>query len=161
MLKKMLFTRRAFLQKATALTLSSAAALAFGLPKELLAQEPEWLINVIDPENLDENNVLEQEHLMNIRLPIIAEDGSNVPMVIAMDHPMEPDHYIKTLQIVGFNDPIVSKGIYNFTPANGQAYLSTQLRMDGGDATVFVIAECTQHGRWATKATLKVSLGGC
>jgi sulfur-oxidizing protein SoxY len=158
MLKKKL-TRRAFITKATVLTLSGAAALTLGWPKELLAQEPEWLINVIDPDNV--STALEQEHLMNIRLPIIAEDGSNVPIVIGMDHPMEPDHYIKTLQIVGFNDPIVSKGIYTYSPANGQAHLSTQLRMDGGDATVFVIAECSQHGRWATKASLKVSLGGC
>jgi len=147
--------------KAAVLTVGSAAALSLGWPEALLAQDPDWLINVIDPENLDPNNPLEQEHLINLGLPIIAQDGTSVPLVIEMDHPMEPDHYIKNLQIVGFHDPIISKGIYQFSPANGQIYFSTQLRMDGGDATVFVIAECSQHGRWAAQASLKVSLGGC
>lgn len=91
----------------------------------------------------------------------IAEDGSNVPIVVSMDHPMEPDHYISSIHIVNFKDPIVSKGIYRFTPASGQAYIGTQIRMDGGDSEIFVIAECTKHGRWVASRTLKVSLGGC
>ena len=151
-------SRRVFL-KVTALGLGSAAMSA--IPRFVLAQggNDSPFNFVADPENPSE---LEAEHLLNIRLPLIAEDGSNVPIVVTMEnHPMEDDHYIKSLQIYGFTDPIVSKGLFFLSPANGQAHISTQIRMDGGDANLYVVGECTQHGLWAAQATLKVSLGGC
>ena len=159
---KITITRRDFLKQAAIAGLG-AAVLSAGWPLRALAQSEEPpgapVFNFIkDPDN---PTPLEAEHMINVRLPLIAEDGSNVPMVISMEHPMEPDHYIKNIQVVSFRDPIVGKGLYHFTPANGQAYLSIQIRMDGGDSEVFVIAECSQHGRWVTSATLKVSLGGC
>lgn len=114
---------------------------------------------VKDPENPTD---LERDHIIAIRLPVIAEDGSNVPIVVSMEnHPMEPDHYIKSLHILNFNDPIVNKGFFEYSPANGMAHISTQLRMDGGDANVWVIGECSQHGKWVQNGTLKISLGGC
>lgn len=114
---------------------------------------------ISDPDN---PNDLEKEHLINLRLPVIAEDGSNVPLTATMEnHPMEPDHYIKSFNIYNFNDPVISKGLFSFSPANGMAHLATQVRMDGGDANVFVVAECTKHGKWVRHGTLKVSLGGC
>lgn len=137
------------------------AALAAALPAWAIAQEddPTDINFVADPDNPTE---LEKQHLINIRLPLIAEDGANVPVVISMEnHPMEPDHYIRSMRMFNFNDPIVSKGLYVFTPLLGMAYLATQLRMDGGDTRLFVVCECTQHGRWAAAETLKVSLGGC
>lgn len=152
------FTRRKFL-KLTAVSVGATAA-GLMIPQFVLAQEGDEAFNYVqDPENPTE---LEAEHLINIRLPIIAEDGSNVPIVASLEnHPMEDDHYIKNIRIYSFTDPIVSKGRFTFTPANGMAYISTQARMDGGDANVFVVAECTKHGLWAANATLKVSLGGC
>lgn len=151
-------TRRIFLKRA-ALVGVGATALAWA-PPALLAQEngPGEFQFVQD---LDNPTPLEAEHIINVRLPIIAEDGANVPVIISMDHPMEADHYIKSLQIFNFNDPVVSKGIFQMTPANGQAFFSTQLRLDGGDIRIFVVAECSQHGKWVSSGTLKVSLGGC
>ena len=105
---------------------------------------------------------LEREHLINIRLPIIAEDGANVPIVVSLEnHPMDPDHFVKSIYIVSFNDPIVGKGLYDFSPSNGVAYIANQMRMDGGDTTIFVVAECNQHGKWVASKKVKVSLGGC
>lgn len=153
-------SRRVFL-KVTALGVGGGG-MALALPKFVLAQDAEsdTPFNFVqDPENPTE---LEAEHIITIQLPAIAEDGSNVPVIASMDnHPMEDDHYIKKFQIYNFTDPIVSKGLYTFSPANGQAYISTQVRMDGGDANLYVVGECTQHGLWAAHATLKVSLGGC
>ena len=152
-------SRRMFL-KLTALGAGSAA-LASLLPALSLAQEgSDSPFNFV--QDLENPTELEEEHLITIRLPVIAEDGSNVPVITYMEnHPMEPDHYIRSIRIFGFTDPIVSKGQFLLSPANGQAYISTQVRMDGGDAMLFVVGECTQHGLWAASATLKVSLGGC
>lgn len=152
-------SRRDLLWRTAALGLTGAVV---GSPLRLLAEgtltEPSFSM-------LPETGGLsseQEEHRIDVRLPIIAEDGSNVPIIVTLpNHPMTPDHYIKTLQIVNFKDPIASKGLCTFTPANGQAYFSTQIRMDGGDTDLMVIAECSQHGRWVTRETLKVSLGGC
>lgn len=153
------YSRRVFL-KVTALGIGGAG-LSMALPRFVLAQpESDSPFNFV--QDLENPTELEAEHIINIRLPVIAEDGSNVPVIASMEnHPMEPDHYIKKFQIYNFTDPIVSKGLYTFSPANGQAYISTQVRMDGGDANLYVVGECTQHGLWAAHATLKVSLGGC
>lgn len=154
-------SRRRFLRTAAVLGVGGAVAAVLGLPERVAAEPPknmQYFKAVRDPKA---PTAEEKEHLINIRLPAIAEDGANVPIVVSLNHPMQPDHYIKSIQIVNFNDPIVGKGVYRFTPANGQAYIGTQLRMDGGDAEVFVIAECSKHGKWVASKKLKVSLGGC
>ncbi|MBI4787279.1 MAG: hypothetical protein HY782_09560 [Chloroflexi bacterium] len=152
-------SRRNFLQSLAGLLLGGAIAALF--PQAARADVPsdlEFFKAVKDPKA---PTPIEKEHAIDIRLPIIAEDGANVPIVVSMNHPMAPDHYIKSMQIVNFNDPVVGKGVYYFTPASGQAFISTQIRMDGGDAEVYVIAECNQHGKWVNSKQLKVSLGGC
>lgn len=152
-------TRRGFLRAAAVFGFGGVLSALGGRP---VAADPrpglQFFQVVKDKKNPTD---LEKEHLIEIRLPAIAEDGANVPIVISLNHPMEPDHYIKSLQILNFNDPVVGKGAYHFTPGSGQAYISTQLRMDGGDAEVFVIAECSKHGKWVASKKLKISLGGC
>ena len=158
--EKLLLTRRRFLKMA-AMGLGGLAAWSFGLGNALAQGSGpyEHFNTVVDPDNPTD---LEKLHLINIRLPVIAEDGANVPIIVSMEnHPMEADHYIKSIHILNFNDPVTSKGVFHFTPANGLAYISTQIRMDGGDPTVFVVCECSQHGMWVANKQLKVSLGGC
>ena len=111
-----------------------------------------------DPENLTE---LEKMHQAKVTLPPVVEDGSAAPIQVELDHPMDDDHYITNIQIVSFNDPVQTKGIFYLSPANGQAFLSTQVRLDGGESEVWVITECNQHGRWATSKETKVAAGGC
>jgi predicted secreted protein len=111
-----------------------------------------------DPENLTD---MERIHLPKITLPPVVEDGSQAPIQIEMDHPMDEDHYIKNIQIIGFNDPVQTKGNFYFSPLNGQAFMSTQIRLNGGESTVWVVAECSQHGRWASSRNTKVAAGGC
>lgn len=159
-MQRVLGRRRALRLGGTAL-LGALAAVVLGPAGIALAdQHPlEFFKRVKDPSAPTD---LEKEHLITIRVPIIAEDGANVPTVVSMEHhPMEPDHHIRSIQVLNFNDPVVGKGLYHLTPANGQAYLSLQIRSDGGDAEVFAIFDCTQHGKWVASKTLKVSLGGC
>lgn len=117
--------------------------------------------NIQLPADPDALTDLERLHVPKVTLPPVVEDGAQAPIVVEMDHPMEDDHYIKSIQILNFDDPIVIKGKFYFTPANGEAYLGTQIRLNGGEGTVWVIAECNQHGRWATNRGVKVAAGGC
>ena len=111
-----------------------------------------------DPDNLTE---MERIHLPKITMPPVVEDGSQAPIQIELDHPMDEDHYIRHIQIVGFNDPVQTKGNFYFSPLNGEAFIATQIRLNGGESTVLVVAECNQHGRWASSKGTKVAAGGC
>ena len=112
---------------------------------------------------LDPNNMTEDEriHVPQVTLPPVIEDGNQAPIIVEMDHPMEEDHYINSIQILNFHDPVVIKGQCFFTPQSGEAFVSTQIRLMGGESRVWVVAECNQHGRWATFQDVKVAAGGC
>ena len=111
-----------------------------------------------DLENLTE---LERMHIPHVSLPPVVEDGSQASIQVEMDHPMEEDHYIRSIQIVNFTDPVQTKGTFYFSPANGEAFLGTQIRLNGGESTVWVVAECSRHGKWATSKFTKGAAGGC
>jgi sulfur-oxidizing protein SoxY len=113
------------------------------------------------PRDLKNLTDAQRMHLPKVTMPPVVEDGSQAPIVVEMDHPMDPDHYIRSIQIVSFNDPVVNKGQFYFTPANGEVYLGTQIRLDGGESTVWVIAECNQDGLFAISRSVKVAAGGC
>ena len=111
-----------------------------------------------DPKQLTPFELL---HIPRIRMPDVVEDGANAPIIVAMDHPMEPDHYITNVQILDYHDPIIWKGTFNFSPDNGEVYVYSQLRIDSGKSTVYVIAECNQHGKWVNEHHVDVAVGGC
>jgi sulfur-oxidizing protein SoxY len=102
----------------------------------------------------------ERQHLPVLRLPVVANNGAKVPIVVEMAHPMEPGHYITSVEVTNDRDPIPSKGVFHLTPANGQVYLSFQARMDHGLSEVSVTAECTVHGRWSSTRSINIPAGG-
>jgi sulfur-oxidizing protein SoxY len=89
----------------------------------------------------------EPAHTVVLRAPVVAGDGNKVPLVVEMAHPMEPEHYVRSVEVTNARDPVPSKGIFQLTPANGQVYLAFQARLDEGVAEVGVTAECSVHGR--------------
>jgi predicted secreted protein len=148
------YTRRDFLQYAI---VSGVAVPITGFGLSGIASASPFNF-VADPENPTE---LEKMHLVKITLPPVVEDGSQAPIQVEMGHPMDDDHYIKSIQIVSFNDPVQTKGNFYFSPANGEAFIGTQIRLNGGESEVWVIAECNQHGKWAMSKHTKVAAGGC
>lgn len=98
-----------------------------------------------------------------IRLPVLTENGSKVPIVVEVDHPMEIDHHVTTVAVLNERDPIASKGEFSFSPANGQAYVAFQARLDDGPSTVQVTVECSRAARWTGTAPTRVvdGTGGC
>ena len=100
-----------------------------------------------DPGNLTD---MERIHLPQITLPPVVEDGSQASIQIELEHPMDDDHFIRNIQIIGFNDPVQTKGNFYFSPLNGEAFLATQIRLNGGESTVWVVAESWNRAssRW-------------
>ncbi len=111
----------------------------------------------------DAASPLERLHRPRLEVPIVAGDGAKVPVVIRMDHPMEPSHHITTIHVTNESDPVPSKGVFHLSPANGQVYLSFQCRMHTGRSVVTATAECTRDGRWSASRPITIpdGVGGC
>ncbi|HKW93896.1 MAG TPA: thiosulfate oxidation carrier protein SoxY [Methylomirabilota bacterium] len=98
-----------------------------------------------------------------IRVPVLTENGAKVPVVVEVEHPMESAHHVTAITVVNERDPIPSKGEFFFSPANGQAYIAFQARLDDGPSTVQATVECSLGARWAGTAPTRVVdvAGGC
>jgi predicted secreted protein len=103
---------------------------------------------------------LERAHEPKLDLPILAEDPTAVPVLVWVDHPMDSDHFIKSIEITLDTDPVPHKGTFRFTPANGRARVAFQMR-SGVGGLVKAAAECSQHGRFVGTKEVRVVEGGC
>ena len=150
-------SRRSLLKRIVTYTPMLLVAHTFLSHAEIYAALPGIIQKPKDPNNLTD---FEKLHVPRLGLPPIAEDGAIVPAYVELDHPMEADHYIKSAEILFYKDPVPPKGVFHFTPANGEAFLSTQIRL-GISGQVVCIAECNKHGKWVGVADVKVTVGGC
>ena len=83
-------SRRAFLRAAALIGLISSIIPDILMPKSVLAAAESGK-KAVDPKNLTPEEAI---HIPKVDIPIIAEDGSLVPIIVSVNHPMEPDHYI-------------------------------------------------------------------
>jgi desulfoferrodoxin (superoxide reductase-like protein) len=102
----------------------------------------------------------DREHRVKLDLPILSEEPTAVPLAVSLDHPMEPGHFIRWIEVTADNDPVPAKGRFVFTPANGRAWVAYQMR-SGAGGTVTATAECSRHGRFSASQALRVVEGGC
>lgn len=98
-------------------------------------------------------------HAPAVRVPSSAI-GSLVPVFVSVSLPMAADHYIRSIEVAVPTDPVPSKGRAWLTPACGEAYLYTQMRVDEGRVEVVATAECTRHGPVETRVAIEVLEGG-
>lgn len=99
-------------------------------------------------------------HRIVIDVPILADDPVAVPLTVSVDHPMEADHYIKSLEVGLASDPVPRKGTFRFTPRSGRASIAYQMR-SGQGGELSVAGECSRHGRFEAKQLVRVAPGGC
>lgn len=99
-------------------------------------------------------------HRITLDIPALSEDPTGVPVSVSIDHPMDPDHHIASVEISLPGDPVPYKGTFTFTPANGRAAVAFKMRSGAGGA-VRATAECTRHGRFTGTREIRVAEGGC
>jgi desulfoferrodoxin (superoxide reductase-like protein) len=100
------------------------------------------------------------DHQPNLDLPILAEDPTAVPVRVSVEHPMERDHYIRSIEIILATDPVAHKGTYRFSPASGHAWVAFPMR-SGVGGVVKATAECSRHGRFVATREVRVAGDGC
>lgn len=117
-------------------------------------------LGLLLPRSVWGETALEREHQPKLDLPVLAEDATAVPVQAWVDHPMEPDHYIRSIELTVEQDPVPYKGRFFFTPGNGRAWVAFQMR-SGAGGVARATAECTRHGRFVGTREYRVADGGC
>jgi sulfur-oxidizing protein SoxY len=98
--------------------------------------------------------------LITIDMPLIAEDGASVPIAVEVKSPMTPDSYVKAIYILSEKNPRPLNVKISLTPAAGQAYVATNLRLaDSGP--VRVVAEAGDGALWVATREVRVTVAGC
>jgi sulfur-oxidizing protein SoxY len=97
---------------------------------------------------------------MRLDLPLIAENGAVVPASVEMSVPMTPQSYVKAIYIVSDKNRRPMNVKFNLTPAMGEAYVGTNLRL-GESTDVRAIAEMNDGTLFQVKREVKVTVGGC
>jgi sulfur-oxidizing protein SoxY len=104
--------------------------------------------------------IREGSAVMTLEAPLIAEDGGNVPVAVEIKSPMTPQSYVKAIYILSDKNPRPLNAKVNLTPACGQAYVATNIRLaDTGD--VRAVAEMQDGALVMVKRSVRVVVAGC
>jgi len=154
-------TRRAWLGAA-----ALGAAVAAGRPWPARAQG--HLANLAPEESIAETMkrlfggrpIKDGAGLISIDMPLIAEDGAAVPIAVEVKSPMTPESHVKAIYILAEKNPRPLNVKIGLTPAAGQAYVATNLRLaDSGP--VRVVAEAGDGALWIASRDVRVTVAGC
>lgn len=93
-------------------------------------------------------------------IPRLAENGNSVSMQVAVESPMEPDKYVKSVHIFSAANPIPTVASYYFTPSNGRAEVNTRIRLNDTQ-TITAIAQMSDGSLWSATAKILVTIAAC
>jgi sulfur-oxidizing protein SoxY len=97
---------------------------------------------------------------VSLDMPLVAEDGRVVPVIIETDLPMTPEAYVKAVHLIVDHNPDAHLAAFYLTPALGRVSISTRIKMKR-TTWVRAILETSTGEVWAGYTRVLVSLNGC
>ncbi len=97
---------------------------------------------------------------VTLDLPEIAENGSNVPMSVAVESPMTVQSHVEKILVVADGNPLGGVATFTFSPASGIAEAHARIRLSETQ-TVTAIARMNDGGLFMARRTVTVTVGGC
>jgi sulfur-oxidizing protein SoxY len=97
---------------------------------------------------------------LSLDMPVVAEDGRIVPVIIESDLPMTGEQYVKAVHLIVDHNPDPHLAAYHLSPALGSVALQTRIKMKR-TTWVRAILETSTGDVWADYAHVNVSLNGC
>jgi sulfur-oxidizing protein SoxY len=159
-------TRRALLRALGALGLTGLVGPLPGSPRPASAQGnlanlgPEEPVDATMKRLFAGRPIKDNAAAIKLELPLIAENGAVVPLTVEVDAPMTPQGYVKAIYIISDKNRRPLNAKFNLTPAMGQAYVGTNLRL-GETTDVRAIVEMSDGTVLQAKREVKVTVGGC
>jgi sulfur-oxidizing protein SoxY len=97
---------------------------------------------------------------VSLDMPLVAEDGRTVPVIIESDLPMSAEQHVKGVHLIVDHNPDPHLAAYYLTPAIGSVAIQTRIKMKR-NTWVRAILETSSGDVWAGYAHVNVSLNGC
>lgn len=97
---------------------------------------------------------------VSLDMPLVAEDGRVVPVIVESDLPMTRTSYVRGVHLIVDHNPDPHLAVFHLTPAAGRVSLSTRIKMKR-TTWVRALLDTTNDGVWAGYARVQVSLNGC
>lgn len=122
------------------------------------SEKPVWP-TLIKPSLFGDRQILEGDEVIELRVPLRAEDSGVVPISVNAKIPQTPERYIKTVYVFVDQNPRPLAGTFRLTPAMGRADLAMRLRVDQY-SHVRAVAEMNTGELFMNKGFTRAS-GGC
>jgi len=97
---------------------------------------------------------------LSLNAPEIAENGNSVPISVTVDSPMTADSYVESISLFAEGNPLPEVITFNFTPASGEAFASTRMRL-ARTQNVVAVAKMSDGSVVSDTRNVKVTIGGC
>lgn len=97
---------------------------------------------------------------VSLDMPVVAEDGRVVPVMIETDLPHTTERYVKAVHLIVDHNPDPHLAAFHLTPTVGAASISTRIKMKR-TTWVRAIAETSTGEIWADYSRVRVTLNGC
>jgi sulfur-oxidizing protein SoxY len=163
------FSRREFLRLSGMAAAGWLGAGALGPGERLLALESPHL-GPDDPEVPNEavarilkslfgNRPIRRGHV-ELDMPLVAEDGRVVPVMIESDLPMTQERYVQAVHLIVDHNPDAHLAAFHLTPAVGSVSISTRIKMKK-TTWVRAIMETNTGEVWAGYSKVQVTTNGC
>jgi sulfur-oxidizing protein SoxY len=159
-------TRRGLLRGLAWLGLGGAVTRLVGGPRPAAAQGnlanlgPEEPVDATMKRLFGARPIKDGSSAIKIEMPLIAENGAVVPVAVEVTAPMTPQSYVKSVYVIADRNRRPLNIRFNLTPAMGQAYVATNLRL-GESTDVRAVAELSDGTLLMAKRDVKVTVGGC
>jgi sulfur-oxidizing protein SoxY len=157
-------TRRAVLRALGWLGLAGAGMPALARPASaqgnLASLGPEESVEATMKRLFGGRAVRDGSSAVRLDLPLIAENGAVVPVTVEVASPQTPQSYVKAIYVISDRNRRPLNVKFNLTPAVGQAYVETNLRL-GESTDVRAVAELSDGSLLMARRAVKVTVGGC
>jgi sulfur-oxidizing protein SoxY len=127
------------------------------LKPALAAEEKEDIKDVL--KKFFGDRKIETGHV-DLKVPIIAENGAVVPITVTSDLPMTPDNYVKKIYVFAEGNLRPFTASMELTPANGKAELALRIKMRQ-TSDVRAVVETNTGKLYQGSKPVKVTIGGC
>jgi sulfur-oxidizing protein SoxY len=97
---------------------------------------------------------------VKLDVPLLVENGNSVPLTVAVDSPMTPNHFVKAIAIFNEKNPQPNVATFLLGPRAGRASVSTRIRVADSQKLV-AIAELSDGTFWSANAEVIVTLPAC
>jgi sulfur-oxidizing protein SoxY len=155
--------RRALLRGAAAF---GGAVTLVGRPVGVSAQgklanlQPEEPVTATMKRLFGERPIKDAGGAIKLDLPLIAENGAQVAIMVEVQSPMTPESYVKHIWIIADKNRRPLNAKFTLTPALGQAHVGANLRL-GESTDVRAVAELSDDTLIMARRAVKVTVGGC